>query len=134
MADDPRELPLPELLRRLAEQTSALVRQEIALARTELSEKAAVVGRSAGLVCAAALLALGAFGALTATIIALLALALDVWAAALIVTIVYGVIAYALVRRAQAQLKAATLVPTQTIETTKEDIEWAKTRATSARR
>src|SRR4029079_11233412 len=38
--DDPRELPLEELLKRLANETSTLVRQEIALARAEMREKA----------------------------------------------------------------------------------------------
>src|SRR5690349_11334461 len=115
MTENPRELPLPELLRRFAEQTGTLVRQEIELARVELSEKANAYGRCAGIAGAAVLLALGVFGAFTATLIAALALALDLWAAALIVTIVYGVIAFVLLQRARAQIKAVTPIPTQTI-------------------
>jgi len=132
--DSPRDLTVGELLRRLADQTTRLVRAEIALARTELTEKLQVYARAGGALGAAALLGLGAFGALTTTIIAALALALPVWAAALIVTLVYGAIAFVLVRRGQAVLRDATPVPTQAIESTKEDVAWTKTRATSARR
>jgi uncharacterized membrane protein YqjE len=131
--DNARDLPLPELLRRFAEQTGTLVRQEIELARVELSDKAKAYGQCAGLAGAAALLALGAFGALTATLIAAIALVLETWAAALIVTIVYTIVAVLLIQRVRAQIKTVTPLPKQAIETTKEDIEWAKTRATSAR-
>ena len=55
--------------------------------------------------------------------------------AALIVAVVYGIVAYVLVNQGQARMKRAVPpVPTQTIETVKEDVEWAKTRATSARK
>jgi tetrahydromethanopterin S-methyltransferase subunit C len=132
--EDLRDLPLPELLRRLADQTATLVRQEIELARAELAAKGKVYGASAGAFGAAALLGLGAFGALTATIIILLALLLPLWAAALIVTIVYAIIAFVLFRRGRTVLRGTTPIPTQATETTKEDIEWVKTRAKSGRK
>jgi hypothetical protein len=56
------------------------VRQEIALAKTEITEKTKPVAASAGMFGGAALLGLGAFGALTAFLIALLSLELQVWA------------------------------------------------------
>lgn len=132
--ESPRDLPLAELLRRFADQTTRLVRAEIELARTELTDKLRVYAQAGGAFGAAALLGLGAFGAFTATLIAALALVLPTWAASLIVTLVYGGIALVLGRRGQRVMRNVTLVPKQTIESTKEDIAWTKTRATSARK
>jgi hypothetical protein len=85
------ELPLPDLLKQLSSDVATLVRQEIQLARAELSQKGKTVAASGVGFGVAAVLGLGAFGALTSTIIALLSVWLPVWIAALIVTIVYGV-------------------------------------------
>ncbi len=82
------DLPLPELLRQLSTDTATLVRQEIRLARVELTGKAKVAGRSATFFGAAAVLGFGAFLAVTACAVAALALVLQVWAAALVVTAV----------------------------------------------
>ena len=63
-----------------------------------------------------------------------LAEATPAWLAALIVAVVYGIIAFVLVKQGQAKIKAATPpVPEQTIETVKEDVEWAKTQMRSDR-
>jgi len=121
---------LPELLKQLSEETQTLVRLEIALAKAEMTEKGKQAGKGAGLFGAAGLLGLGAFGALTACLIALLATVLGdhVWLAALIVTLVYAAIAAVLAKRGQKEIKqAAPAAPEQTIETLKEDAQWAKT-------
>ena len=122
--------PLPELLKQLAEQTQTLVRQELALAKAEMTQKGKQAGLGAGLVGGASIIALGAFGALTACLIALLATALNhVWLAALIVAIVYGAVAAVLAKRGKEEIQeAAPPAPEQTIETLKEDAQWAKTR------
>lgn len=133
----PREAdrPVGELLRDLGDEIATLVRQEISLAQIELTEKAKPVAASASLFGATALLALGAFGALTACFIAALALELEVWVASLIVAVVYGIIALALLYAGRKKLReAGSLVPEQTTQTIKEDIEWAKTRAKSGAR
>ncbi len=77
-----------------------------------------------------------ALGALTACFIALLTTAIDhVWLAALIVAVVYGAIAGVLALRGRARVRAAAPpAPEQTIESVKEDMEWAKTRTRSATR
>jgi hypothetical protein len=136
--DAPREAdrPIGELLRELGDEISTLVRQEIALAKVEIGEKAKPAVASAGMFGATALLGLGAFGAATAFLIAgIAAIGLPVWVAALIVTVVYGIAAYVLAQSGKKKLKeAAPLVPEQTAQTVKEDIEWAKTRAKSGAR
>src|SRR5215207_3988401 len=88
-----RERPMGDLVKQLGSQTSTLVRQEIDLAKAELTEKGRVAGKGAGLLGAAAVVGLLAAGALTAFLILVLSEAMDAWLAALIVTVVMGVIA-----------------------------------------
>jgi len=123
-----------ELLKRLSEETATLVRQEMQLARAELVEKGKQAGKGAGLLGASTLLALGAFGALTAMLIALIALALPVWASALIVAIVYGIAAALAAANGKKKIEAAIPPVPQTTETLKEDARWVKTHSTSAKR
>ncbi len=135
--DAPREAdrPIGVLLRELGDEISTLVRQEIALAKIEITEKTKTAAASAGMFGGAALLGLGAFGALTTFIIALIAVWLPVWASALIVTAGYGIIAFVLAQTGKKKIQeAAPLIPEQTAQTVKEDIEWAKTRARSGAR
>lgn len=87
------ELPLPDVLKRFSTDLAALASAEIALVKLELAQSTPKVGKSIGLFIGAAIFGLGAFLALTATLIAAIALVLPVWAAALIVTVVYVVAA-----------------------------------------
>jgi hypothetical protein len=129
------ERPVGELLRELSEQTTRLVRQELELAKAEVAEKGKQAGIGGGLFGAAAVVGLLALGALTACLIAALSTAIDVWLAALIVGVVYAAIAGALALVGKGRIKQATpAAPEQTIETVKEDVQWAKTRARSGRR
>lgn len=89
--DDLRDRPIGELLKQLSQETSTLVKQELDLAKAEMTQKGKDAGVGAGFIGAGALFAMGTFGAVTACLIALLATALDhVWLAALIVAVVYG--------------------------------------------
>jgi len=131
--DDLREQSIGELLKRLSEETSTLVRQELELAKAEATQKGKEAGVGAGLFGGAGVTGLLALGALTAAIILALDLAMPGWLAALIVAIVYGAIAGVLALRGRDRFKqAGPPVPEQTIETVKEDARWAKTRARSA--
>jgi hypothetical protein len=130
---DLRDASFGELFKQLSEETSTLIRQEMALARAELQEKGKTAGKGAGMFGGAGALALLGAGALTAAIVLLLDKVMAVWLAALIVAVVYGAIAAVLAMRGKEEIQRATPpVPEQTIETTKEDVEWAKTRARSA--
>ena len=132
--NDLRERPTSELLKQLSDQTTTLVRQEIELAKLEVREKGKKAGMGAGMFGGAGVFGLYAVGALTATIILALATFLPGWAAALIVTVIYGAIAGVLALRGKAKVKEATpAMPEQAVETTKEDVRWVKTRAQSAR-
>jgi hypothetical protein len=132
--EDLRDRSLPELLRQLSQETTQLVHQELELAKAELQQKGRQAGAGAGMFGGAGALGLAALGALTACFILALNAVMPAWLAALIVAVVYGVIAFVLVKQGQAKLKQATPpVPEQTIETVKEDVEWAKTQMRSDR-
>lgn len=124
-----------ELVKQLSEQTTTLVRKEIELAKAELSAKGKVAGEGAGMFGGAAVIGLLALGALTVMIIALLDKAMDLWVAALIVALVYGAIAAVLALRGRDRVKKGLPpAPEQTVETVKEDVQWAKSQAKSVRR
>ncbi len=130
---DPREHSIGELVKDLANETSTLVRQEIDLAKAEMTDRGKRAGKGVGMLAAGAAVALLALGALTACLIAVLDLAMPTWAAALIVTAVYAAIAGALLMSGRNQVReAAPPVPEQTIDSVKEDVQWAKTRTRSA--
>ena len=130
---DPREQSIGELVKDLAGETSTLVRQEIDLAKAEMTERGKRIGKGAGILGAAAVVGLLAAGALTACLIAALDLAMATWLAALVVTVVFGAIAAALALTGRKQIQeAAPPVPEQAIDSVKEDVQWAKTRTRSA--
>ena len=125
---------MPELVKTLTDQTTTLVRQEIELAKAEMAAKGKEVGIGAGAFGGAALVGLYAFGALTAAIVLALSTAVDAWLAALIVGVVYAAVAGVLALLGKKKTQAGTPpLPERAIESTKEDVEWAKTRAKSAR-
>jgi hypothetical protein len=129
---DLRERPLGELLKQLSEQTTRLVRQELELAKAELTQKGKQAGAGAGLFGAAGAIGFLALAALTTCFILALNAVMPAWLAALLVAVVYGVVAAVLAMRGRAKVKQATPpVPEQTIETVKEDVEWAKTQMRS---
>ena len=131
--EDLRDRPVGELVKQLADQTSTLVRQEIDLAKAELRQKGKEAGKGAGLYAGAAVVGLLAAGALTAFLIMLLDGALANWLSALIVGVVFAAIAGALAAAGRNRIeRASPPVPEQTVETVKEDVQWAKTQRGSA--
>jgi hypothetical protein len=129
------EASVADLAKQLSEQTTRLVRQEVELAKAELSIKGKRAGQGAGMFGAAAVLGLFAFGALTAAIIAALSLAMDTWIAALIVAVVYGAAAGIVAMTGKKKVdEALPPVPEDSVESVKEDVQWTKTRAQQGRR
>ena len=129
-----RDRSLADLMRQLSDQTATLVRQEMELAKAELTEKGKRAGIGIGMFGTAGVLALYAVGALTAALILVLSLAVAGWLAALIVAVLYGAVAgvSALTGKAQVQ-KGVPPTPEQTIESVKEDVQWSKQRAMEGR-
>ncbi len=113
-----------ELVSRLSNEVSQLVRDELRLAQAEMRGKAKKAGIGAGMFGAAGLLALYGGGVLITTAILALALAVDAWLAALIVGVVLlaaaGVAALLGKQRVQ---EAAPPVPSRAVDSVKRDIE-----------
>ena len=148
------ELSIPGLVKQLADETTTLVRQELELARAEaarageavvtlakqelqlataeMKEKGRKAGPGIGMMGVAAGMGLLAAGALTACLILVLDEAMATWLAALLIGLVYAGIAGVLFLMGKERVQdAGPFVPEQTIETVKEDIEWAKTQVGS---
>lgn len=121
------ERSLGELLAELTREITTLVRQEAALAKTEMSQKLARIGKHVGLMAAGGTIVYAGLLALLAAIIILLAQAgMDLWASALLVGIVVAGIGGFLVWKGLDSLRREDLTPRQTLETLKEDTQWAK--------
>jgi hypothetical protein len=132
---DLRERPIGELLKQLSEETTSLVRQELDLAKAEVAQKGQQAGKGVGMFGGAGVMGFLALGALTAFFILLLDGAMPNWLAALIVALVYGAVAGVLALRGRNRVRqAGPPIPEQTLETVKEDVQWAKTRKQSAGR
>ena len=132
--DELRDRSIGDLLKQLSQETTTLVRKELELAKAELAEKGKQAGIGAGMFGGAGVAGLLALGSLTACLIALLATAMEVWIAALIVTVLWSVIAGVLALIGRNKVQEATPPVEQTVETIKEDVQWAKTQKPSAGR
>ena len=121
------ERALGELFGDLARDMGVLVRQEVGLATTEIAHKATGAARDVAIVAVGGLVAYaGLLGILAALVIGLAAAGLSWWQAALAVGVVVAIVGAVLVQRGMAALKRADLVPRATLETLKEDTQWAK--------
>ncbi len=128
------ERPVGDLVKDATEQAQRLIRQEVELAKVELTEKGKKAGIGAGMFGGAGLFGLFAFAALTAAIIGAVDLAVPFWAAALIVAAVYGAIAGALALTGKNKVQEATPpLPEQAVDNVKEDVAWTKQRAQAGR-
>ncbi|GAA2428169.1 phage holin family protein [Streptomyces glaucus] len=119
-----------ELVAQATEQLSRLVRQEVTLAKEELTEKGRRAGRGGGLLGAAGAVAYAGLLFLAGTAAAALSLALPVWAATLIVTAVLFAVAGALAVTGRTQLRRAVPpMPEKTLGSVRADMEEIRERA-----
>jgi len=121
------ERPLGSLFGELASEIGALVQQEIALAKIELSENVSHVGKDVAYVAAGGAVLYAGLLALIATLIVGVGLAIgSLLAGAAIVTIVVLALGYFLLRQGLNNLKKHQLAPRQSIETLSQNVSWAK--------
>jgi uncharacterized membrane protein YqjE len=133
--DTLRDQSVGELVASLSRDLSTLVRQEVELAKVEMSEKGKKAGLGAGMFGGAGVAALLALISLSVMAILVLNAWMKDWLAALIVTLFWGAVAGLLAMRGRQELQElGSPVPEQTKETIKEDIEWAKNPKRSATR
>jgi hypothetical protein len=115
---------IPELLQKLADETTTLVRQELQLARAEIMRTIGQAKEPAAEFGICAIFALGAFGALTAALIAAIAIVLPVWASALIITAIYvGLAAMGAMMGRESLKNVGPPIPKETIRTVKDDAD-----------
>ncbi len=118
--------PLGDLFGDLATEMGNLVRQEVALAKVEITGKAKYVGTNVGYLVIGGAVAYAALLAIMAALIMLLASVVPHWGAALIVGAVVGGIGWLLIGKAMTALQQTDLTPRETVETLKEDATWMK--------
>ena len=118
--------PLGDLFGDLASDMSNLVRQEVALAKLEVTQKAKFLGRNVGYLVVGGAVAYAGLLAVIAAIIMLLDRVMPNWGAALLVGVVVAGIAWLMIGKAMSALQQADLTPKETVETLKEDATWMK--------
>ncbi|GAA3809008.1 phage holin family protein [Nocardioides panacisoli] len=127
VATEPEKQSTGELVSRLSQDMSQLVRDEMRLAQAELTEKGKRAGIGAGMFGAAGLLALYGVGVLIATVVLALALAMPAWLAALIVAVVLFAAAGVVALMGKKQVTQATPpIPERTVENVKRDVQAVK--------
>ena len=128
------ELSIVQLLRELTTATRTLLKQEVDLAKTEMTEKASRVGINLGaLAVGGAVAFLGALALLAAVVYGLtsilskfMSLGVAVWLAPLIVGGILAAVGTSLVKKALATLKRESLTPEKTTQSLQENKEWLK--------
>lgn len=121
-----QERSLGELFSELTRDTSTLVRKEIELAKTEMTDKATKAGKNVGFLAVGGAVAYAGALAFIAGVILLLGQAIPLWLSAVIIGLIVAGVGYFLIQKGLTALKHIDVVPRQTIETLKEDTEWAK--------
>ncbi len=118
--------PLGDLFSDLAGDMANLVRQEVALARVEMTQKAKRVGKNVGYLVVGGAVGYAALLAVIAAVIMLLTRVMPAWGASLLVGIVIAGISWLLIGKALTALQETDLTPRETVETLKEDATWMK--------
>lgn len=120
------ERPLGELFSDLVTETTTLVRNEVALAKVEITHKATKVGSNIGSLVVGGAIAYAALLAIGAAVILLLARVMPAWIAAGIVGLIVAGVAWLMISKAITELQQMDLKPQETVESLKEDAQWIK--------
>src|SRR5687768_14391180 len=128
------EQSIGTLLKELTDESRTLLRQEVALAKAEMSEKVSRVGRNVAFLViggavayAGVIVLLGAASiGLTVALANVMSEAIAAWLGPLIVGVVVALIGYGLIQKAISTLKRERLVPDKTIDSIRENTEWLK--------
>jgi hypothetical protein len=119
-------LSLGELFAELSRESTTLVRQEIALAKTEIFQKASRVGKDIGFLFVGGAVLYAGFLAIMGAVILLLGALIPWWLAALLVGVIVAGVGYGMVQKGRDALTHEDLAPRRTLDELKESAEWAK--------
>ena len=120
------ERSIGELFSELSQKTTTLVRQEIELAKVEMSQKASRVGKNVGFLLIGGVVAYTGLLALVAAGIVLLGQVIAYWLSAAIIGVVIAAVGGVLVVKGANTLRQEEPTPRETVETLQEDKEWLK--------
>jgi hypothetical protein len=122
--------PLMSLFSDLFRETSTLVHNEAELAKAELSEKVSQVGTGAAEIAVAGGIFFAGFLVLLFAAVGAIGMWIGTenaaWAAPLIVGVVVMIIGYILLKRGQSQMKPANLAPQRTMQSLRDDANFAR--------
>lgn len=124
------ERSIGDLFSELASETSTLIRQEMALAQTEMTQKATKAGKNVGYLAVGGAVGYAGLLAIVAGVIMGLSYLIPAWIAALLVGAVIAIASYVLISSGLTALKNMDVKPTATVETIKEDAQWLKNQVT----
>jgi hypothetical protein len=131
MAHRADDRSIGDLVGDLTRQIGTLVRQELDLARTEITTSARAAGQDAALVgVGGALLHAALLTGIATVVLLLVEMGIDAWISALLVGVLVAALGAILIARGRAGLAAVDLAPRRTVETLKDDADWAKERIT----
>lgn len=120
------ERSLGQIFSDVTEDISTLVRQEMELAKTEIKQEVAQAGKGAGLLAGAGVAGHFVLLFLSLTLMFALDKVMPLWAAALIVTVIWGIAAAVLAMVGKKAIQKANPQLPETQQTLKEDVQWAK--------
>jgi hypothetical protein len=122
----PNGRSVPEVLQDIVGNIEEIIRSEFRLAKAEVKQEASQAAPPLKMIVVGAAIGFYALGFLLFTLMMGLATIVATWLAALIVGAVLGLLALALITTASKRLKHVNTVPERTIETMKENVQWAK--------
>jgi divalent metal cation (Fe/Co/Zn/Cd) transporter len=115
-----------ELIAELSRETTTLVRQELQLAKAEISQKASRAGKNVGFLVVGGVVAYTGLLAIIAGVVIVLGNVIALWLSALVVGVVIAAVGLILVIKGANTLRQEDPTPQETIETLKEDKEWLR--------
>lgn len=128
MAREP-ERSTTEVLKDIVEHSQELIRSEIRLARVEIREEIAKATKAGSMMGAGGVIALYGLGFFIGFIVAVIAIAIPMWASLLAVSGFLLIVGLAMISAGRKKMKSVNPTPDQTIQSVKEDAQWLRNRA-----
>jgi len=126
MQEERNDRSIAELIAELSREMTTLVRQELQLAKAEMSQKASRVGKNVGFLVVGGVVAYTGLLAIIAAVIIVLGIVIPLWLSALVVGAVIALVGLILVIKGANTLRQEDPAPQETMETLKEDREWLR--------
>ncbi len=117
---------IADVLQDILANVQAIIRSEVRLAKTEITEELTKAGRAAGMMGAGVLTAVFTVWLLLLTILFALATVMPMWGAALLLFVIMSIVTAILLTAGKKRLKTVHTTPEKTIESMKENVEWVK--------